>query len=141
MTSEIIEDNTLNQLIKKQHYINLIHKVKDVNGAISHCKELNIDVSRYEINDNDPSEIVAYKKLVIVIIALNEGWKPNQNDNAQYKYYNYFYMNNGTFSFTGTTYATSYMGVPSALFFKSRELAQYAGRAFIEIYKDYYLIL
>ena len=53
MITESFEDATLNVLIKKQHYLNLINKVKDVNGAVSVCNELNIDISDIVFEKSD----------------------------------------------------------------------------------------
>ena len=136
MITESFEDATLNVLIKKQHYLNLINKVKDVNGAVSVCNELNIDISDIVFEKSDSLSVRAFKELSIIIKALNEGWKPNWNDTSQYKYYNWFNMNAGTFSYADTLCDTTYAHVPSALFFKSCELAEYAGRTFINLYKD-----
>ena len=138
MVNENIEGLTLDVLIKKQHYTNLINKVKDINGAISVCKELNIDISHIIFEKSDYQSIRAFKELEIITRALNEVWKPNWNDANEYKYYNYFYMNNGTFSCDITHSNSSFLDVPSALWFKSCELAEYAGKMFIELYKNYY---
>ena len=138
MVTESIEGLTLDKLIKQQHYINLINKVKDVDGAIAHCKELNIDISDLLNEESKTPSIIAYTKLKIIIRSLNEGWKPNWNDGHEYKYWNYFYMDNGTFSFTTLSHY-SYLYVPSALFLKTAELAKHVIKIAFEEYKTYYL--
>jgi hypothetical protein len=138
MVTESIEGLTLDKLIKQQHYINLINKVKDVDGAIAHCKELNINISDLLLVEQKEKSLIAFVSLQIIMKALNEDWKPNWNDLNELKYWNYFNINNGTFSYS-TYYDISYMSVPSALFFKSRELAEYAAKKFIELYKQLYL--
>ena len=139
MITETIKGLTLDVLIKKQHYENLIKRVNSVEGAISVCNELNINIS--DLTEDNPKSkyLKAIKELSIIIKALNEGWKPNWNDNTQYKYYNWFNMSAGTCSFSVTFYCNPYAYVPSALCFKSRKLAEYAGRTFINLYKDYYI--
>ena len=139
MVTESIEGLTLDKLIKQQHYINLINKVKDVDGAIAHCKELNINISDLLLVEQKEKSLIAFVSLQIIMKALNEDWKPNWNDLNELKYWNYFNINNGTFSYDSTDYDNGFMDVPSALFFKSRELAEYAAKKFIELYKQLYL--
>ena len=81
--------------------------------------------------------LINFTKLIIITKALNEGWKPNLNNN-ELKYYNYFYMNNGTLSCSDhAAYLTTFMYMPSNLFFKSRELAEYAAKIALAEYKLY----
>jgi hypothetical protein len=134
----MMEENTLNALIIETKFKNLIGFVTTYDNAIIHCNRLRLDISDIKFHSDDSPSIQAFGKLQIITRALNEGWKPNRSDVNELKYYNYFYMNNGAFSCFSTHYIISYVDLPSALFFKSRELAKYAGRAFIEIYKDYY---
>jgi hypothetical protein len=137
MVVESFEGYILDVLIKKVHYENLINRVKSFEDA---CFLLNIkpavpDVSTL-LKELRPSLIAQYK-LIIITKALNEGWKPDWTDVNQYKYYNSFYMNNGTFSFYYTYFDNNCVSVPSALFFKNLELAVYAKQMFIGLYKDY----
>jgi hypothetical protein len=83
---------------------------------------------------------VAYKKLKIIRLALNEGWKPNWNDSSEYKYYPWFDMRTeGGFDFSYSSYDswTSDATAGSRLCFKSSDLAKYAGTQFLDIYKDF----
>ena len=137
MITESFEDSTLNTLIKQQHYENLIKRVNSVEGAISVCNELKIDISDLLLEEPKTKQFIAFKELQIIAKALNEGWKPNWNDTNEYKYFNWFNMINGSFSYYYTGCNDSYADVPSTLFFKTHELAEYAGRTFINLYKDY----
>jgi hypothetical protein len=74
-------------------------------------------------------------KLTIIIKALNEGWYPNWNDSNEYKYMPYFKIENEGFSFWYTFYYTTTF-VPSALLYKSNDLAIYSGIIFSDLYKD-----
>ena len=137
MITESFENATLNVLIKKTHFDNLINSIKSFEDA---CRILKIEPAVPDVSsflEERRLSVLAQHKLEIIIKALNEGWKPNWNDNTQYKYYNWFNMNAGTFSSSGTDYNITYANVPSALCFKNRELAEYAGRTFINLYKDY----
>jgi hypothetical protein len=82
---------------------------------------------------------IAYIKLKVITEALNEGWEPDWNNNNEYKYYPWWNMQNG-FSLSDVSYYYSYSFVSSRLCFKSRELAEYAAKQFLEIYKDYFTI-
>ena len=116
------------------------------------------------INEDD-KDIIAYKKLRIIVLALNEGWKP-QFAKDEYRWYSYFRLytqeeidempegeksqlytwggsaNNGSysglgfvFSFFGFSFATTNYG--SRLALKSEELATYCGKQFIDIWKEF----
>jgi hypothetical protein len=80
-----------------------------------------------------------YERLCIIIKALNEGWYPNFNNSSENKYWNYFRMIDATFSFYGVAYLSYSLNVPSALYLKTRELADYAVEIAFEEYKETYL--
>ena len=82
---------------------------------------------------------IALTKLTVIIEALNDGWKPDLTDRNQKKWYNWFRMENDEFVFHGTDFNFRYMDVPSALYFKSEELAIYCKDNFMDLYKQYYL--
>lgn len=117
--------------------------------------------SIYQGNENDDCEdikdVIAYHKLRIIVAALNEGWKPEFTQ-VEYRYYPYycFYTkeryeilsdeekekccavgraSNIAFAYGGLSCAGAYHG--SWIAFKNRELAEYAGKQFIDIYKDF----
>lgn len=87
----------------------------------------------------DEGDDIAYKKLKVVVAALNEGWTPDWNNNNQPKYYPWFELQGG-FRLDGVDcgYALSYVG--SRLCFKSRELAAYAGKQFEDLYKQFFTL-
>ena len=85
----------------------------------------------------DSKDEAAYKKLKIIVEALNEGWKPNMKDSNQRKYWPYFNIENG-FSFDDVHCNSSNAIVGSRLYLKSDEFARYAGQHFIEIYEEYH---
>ena len=85
----------------------------------------------------DMDSIEAYGTLIIVARALNGGWKPNWNDKSEGKYHPYFNMSSDGFSGVGCDGWITRTFVGSRLCFKSRELAEYAGKQFASIYKDF----
>lgn len=107
------------------------------------CKALKVEF-------NPPAGLtkdeIAYMKLKIIAASLNKGWKPNWHDHSEWKYYPWFYMGDRDasagvgFSCFGCDYGRSSSSVGSRLCFKSSELAEYAGKQFEDIYRDYYLI-
>lgn len=112
--------------------INIIDRVKTYEDAL---EELRRD--HFDENDLYPREI-ARRKLEIIIEALNEGWKPDFNDIKQSKWYCCFYeLHTGL----GCSYlndspsgATTYIGV--RLLLKSKELADYIGKQFKNLYEE-----
>ena len=120
--------------------------------------------SIYQGNENDDCEdikdVIAYHKLRIITAALNEGWKPEFTQ-VEYRYYPYycFYTKekykilsdeekekrranavvyDGLFwAYEDAAYSGPYTSHGFRLAFKNRELAEYAGKQFIDIYKDF----
>lgn len=82
----------------------------------------------------------AYEKLKVIVKVLNEGWQPDWKNTNQYKYIPWFEMNGRSgFSFHGGRWVAC-SGVGSRLCFKTRELAEYAGKRFLDIYKEHLVI-
>ena len=77
-------------------------------------------------------------KMVVIVEALNEGWKPDWDNYNEYKYYPWFEMSPSSFAFyvscSGDVAALA--GSGSRLKLKSKELARYCGEHFIDIWKD-----
>ena len=80
----------------------------------------------------------SYEQLCSCIKILNEGWYPNWENEAEYKYWNLFKMNGG-FSFWRTTYNNTDAYVPSALCLKDVETANLAKHILLELYEKVYL--
>ena len=122
----------------------------------------------YNYKDNaDTRDFAAYLKLRIICAALNEGWQPEfTNDERRYHPWFYLYtkgewekldntIKDGGLRLGGRAHSGAGAGfvyacsdyvppystaaVGSRLCFKTRELAIYAGRQFIEIWADYLL--
>lgn len=109
-------------------------------------------------------DFIAYLKLRIIVAALNEGWEPKFTED-EYRYFPWFYFytkeeydklddeekgrcvlrsGNYTSSSSGFVYCDAYVDVSysytnfgSRLAFRTRELAAYAGRQFIEEWADF----
>lgn len=109
-------------------------------------------------------DFIAYLKLRIIVAALNEGWEPKFTED-EYRYFPWFFFytkeeydklddegkgrcvlrsGDSAFSYHGfvhcsANYDASYSGTNfgSRLTFRTRELAAYAGRQFIEEWADF----
>ena len=112
----------------------------------------------------DAGERIAYLKLRIIVAALNEGWEP-KFEKGEYRYFPWFYFytkeeydksddeekgrlflrsGSNTYSYRGFVRCVAYYDAPysstnsgSRLAFRTRELAAYAGRQFIEEWADF----
>lgn len=83
-------------------------------------------------------DFIAFLKLRIITAALNEGWEPQFIEEEQ-RWYPWFNTKQEGLVYAYASYAGSnshsYGGVRLA--FKSKELAEYAGKQFEDIYKDF----
>lgn len=143
---------------------NVMERVKTFKDA---CNELGIEHDKWVQDKKDlglEADVIAYLKLRIIAAALNEGWKP-QFTTDEYRYFPWFYLYtqseidemseeeksrvvyrsdsnayaNGGVACASASYDSSSTGtsIGSRLAFKTRELAEYAGRQFVEIWADY----
>lgn len=143
---------------------NVMERVKTFKDA---CNELGIEHDKWVQDKKDlglEADVIAYLKLRIIAAALNEGWKP-QFTTDEYRYFPWFYLytqseidemseeeksrvvyrsNYNADAVGGVAYASTSSDssdtstfIGSRLAFKTRELAEYAGRQFVEIWADY----
>lgn len=115
---------------------------------------------------DDNKDVIAYLKLRIIAAALNEGWTP-QFVKDEYRYSPYFYLytdkeisrmskeqksrvvyraNKDRDEYCGVLYAHVYYDsepvytyIVGRLSFKTKKLAEYAGKQFTKLYVDYLL--
>lgn len=80
----------------------------------------------------------AQYKMIVIAEALNEEWIPDWDNYDEYKYYPWFEMSPSSFAFGDSDCANAYAlaGSGSRLKFRTRELAEYAAKQFIDIWKD-----
>ncbi len=117
--------------------INPMECIKTYNDA---CEHLGVDPNELPFkspSNADQEAINANWKMWRIAKALNGDWEPNWNDSNEYKYFPYFNMKSAGVGFSITYYGhwTALTTVGSRLCFKSRELAEYAGTQFADIYK------
>ena len=121
----------------KEFFKTIQYRVKTYEDA---CFELGIDPE--EINDQVRVSVIAYYKLTIIAKALNEGWNPDYKDFKQGWHIPIFHINDDK---TGICFLnTNFISVLDVTTFhlccKTKELAEYFGRQFIDIWTDYLLI-
>jgi hypothetical protein len=100
------------------------------------CDELCIDTAQFK--NGDTADEIAYKKLKIIVRAINQGWTPDWNNGNQRKWWPWFNLSSGFgFSASDCVYGRTFAGVGSRLCFESEEKSDYAAKQFIEVYKDF----
>jgi len=110
------------------------------------CKKLKLDpkkclpvVSGMPKHHQDAT--IAHAKLVIIAEAMNDGWKPDWTNGQWDKYYPWFDLSSGSgLRYDDCDHRRSTSDVGSRLCFKSRELAEYAGKHFKKLYEQYFLL-
>ena len=104
------------------------------------CKDLDTEpISDDYFQDSGLTEDeIAFRKIKAITKSLNEGWKPDWNNSNEKKWYPWFKLSSGGFVFDDAGYCCSVAGAGhgSRLCFKSEELAEYAGKQFIDIWID-----
>lgn len=75
------------------------------------CRVLNIQPINEEVFNIFPKEdqrsMLAYHKLTVITRALNNGWKPNWDDQNEWKYYPLFRYASAGLSYAATYYAAT----------------------------------
>lgn len=118
-----------------------------------------------DVDEYDEPDILAYMKMRIVAAALNEGWTPDWGNKNERKWYPWFYIlteeeyndldddakcrvvgraSGNAFAYGGlvcsyanSVSASSHTYGGSRLAFKSKELAEYAGKQFGELWATF----
>ena len=120
-------------------------RIKTLEDACNELGEKHPLVTQYRlsvaaayIGDPMTEDFIAFLKLRIIATALNEGWEPTFEKDEE-RWYPWFTVKQGGLVYAGAGHAESYSyshyGV--RLVFKSKELAEYAGKQFTDIYKDF----
>ena len=145
-TAKMLYDDSpewFQEQLKKEFGEDLFKKkdFRDIKTFEDACKELGItnDSCRPIFDEEEDPDEIAYKKLKVIIAAINQGWKPNWNDSNEKKWYPWFkYLASG-FGFYDSFYAYyfAHTSVGSRLCFESQEKATFAGTQFIELYNQF----
>ena len=109
------------------------------------CAKENINSAQLPDVSMIPEEfakpVIAAYKLMVIFIAINNGWKPDWGNLDEYKYYPWFGVLSSGFGFSISDYGCddSGTGVGSHLCTDKREKALYIAEQFEDEYKDYFL--
>lgn len=129
--SDTKQTKVLDKFFKRP--VSLVEKIKSFNDA---CDHLGID-PKTVYSESDSKDEKAYKKLKTIAKALNNGWYPNWKDANECKYFNYFRFVGNAFTFNSSSFNYTNLCVPSALCFKTSELAQHCAKIALKEYEDY----
>lgn len=117
----------------------VIDRVKTYQDACAELGESPIDedaLKKLGLNKDD----IAYMKLTQIVRALNEGWVAKVYD-SECRYYPWFSHNESpsAFAFCASycDYSYACAGGGSLLCFKARELSNYAGNQFIDLWREF----
>lgn len=154
------------KLVKEKSQLPVMERIKTFQDALKELGEEHPLVKEWDgIDGVITNDLVAYLKLRIIVAALNEGWEP-QFTTSEYRYYPYFFLYTkkevdemtedqkkelwlfGGYSHSGAhcgiAYAyssyvctNSHAYVSARLALKSKELAIYCGKQFIDIWAEY----
>lgn len=129
------EKQILEKLYSKSVLGDIKNKIKSFEDA---CEYLSLPISAARQNFSTmPSDEKAFYQLEIICKALNEGWTPDWSDDDQPKYYPWFDFQGGRFVFLSVDYSYASSCLGSRLCFRTHELAEYAGKTFINLYNDF----
>jgi len=95
----------------------------------------------------NPEEIAvnSFAKAIRINRVLNEGWQPDWNNWEERKYYPWFDMegeagSGSGFSYYDYVYVITLSDVGARLVFKTRDLAEFVGKTFTDIYRGFMVI-
>jgi len=127
---KILTETFGDDLFKKRSY-------EDIKTFEDACEELGIDPETVT-HKNDTSDEASYKKLKIVIRAINQGWVPDWSNKSQQKWWPWFNLSSGFgFSDSNCYCDRTTTGVGSRLCFESEAKSNYAATQFIDLYKQF----
>lgn len=122
---------------KENFLLDIKERVTDYESACEVTGRTPLKLSDFDIfAKKDRKRYWNRHQLTVITEALNEGWEPDF-DKSDYKYYNYFYKDNGSFSSSVDVYFST-ASVGSDLVFKNNDLADYARTKFTKTYINYH---
>jgi hypothetical protein len=109
------------------------------------CAKENIDPTALPEVSMIPEDlrkpIIAAYKLMIIFLAINNGWRPDWSKSSQWKYYPWYSVLSSGFGFSRSLYLFDRTDttVGSRLCTDTSEKAMYIAEQFQEEYKEYFL--
>lgn len=106
------------------------------------CKRVDVDPEKLPDVSMLPEDlkkpIVAAYRLMVIFLAINNGWKPDWSNWNQYKYFPWYEVRSSGFGFSHSLYAydLTYASVGSRLCTDTKEKALYIAEQFESEYLD-----
>ena len=136
------EDNSsFENIVFKKKPSEITDRVKTVEDAYKELGEHDAEVRTLRQLESITSlskRVVDSQKLVVVIKALNEGWYPDFENENEYKYFPYFYMENGCQVLRSVYFWFTHASVPAPSLLKSDKLVRYIASQFLDLYRSVY---
>lgn len=110
--------------IAKEKYNRVFHPIDFKNGALAGLSTKEID------NAN------ADRKLNLIDLVLNDGWKPDFTNSNQYKWSPWFKRESGGWVAYGVARCFFYYAYAGVGFYKDEKTAVFAGQKFLDIFKE-----
>lgn len=127
-------DKQSGQIKFKEVPKNAMERIKNIDDVL---KDNDLTISKFDLwCDGLSEDEKAYRLLKLIAKSLNQGWTPDWRNSNETKFYPYFDMSSG-FRFYDFDGWGSHSAVGSRLCFKSKELAEYAGKQFADIYRQF----
>ncbi len=117
--------------------LSLIDRVKSISDVYKELKKKELTIEDFSfLPENRRKKALAFQQIQDICEVFNEGWIIDWDNRSKYKYYPYFYKENGSWLIYAVGYCSyiSY-GVPG--FYKDEKTAKYCSTLFLEIYKTY----
>jgi hypothetical protein len=119
---------------KKQLLIESIKSISDVYKELKR-KELTIEDFSF-LPENRRKKALAFQQIQDICELFAEGWVINWDNRSQYKYYPYFYKENGSWLVAHVAYYY-YRSSGGPGFYKDEKTVKHCSTLFLEIYRTY----
>lgn len=129
---KIILEETFTKEFFNQKLIDIVKTIDDVYKHLGRKKPTILD---YKFLHEQKRERALNTQYIDDISELfNEGWIPDFTNHNQYKYYNCFEKKDSGWVFVGCSHLIYGSSLGFGFYFKSREISQYCGKQFLDIY-------
>ncbi len=114
-----------------------MHKIESYEDA---CRILGIEAHLPDVStfpEKNQKSVMAFHKLTVISEAINEGWKPDWTNWDEYKFVPWFQDSGSGLAYHDYDLWLSRAAVGSRLCYQTREAAEYVGKKFEDLYRDF----